>query len=184
MSPEELEFREALDFTLKWEGGFVDHESDPGGATAYGITQGTYDQFRKDTWKEQQSVIAITETERDTIYRDRYWKKAGCDEQAIFSPMIAMVQFDASVNVGVIRATKWLQSVVRSDRDGVYGPLTHQQFTEVLDEIGEDEMADQLIVKREGWYKYLRDKPDANFGVFFKGWMNRIDALRAELGVA
>ncbi len=182
--PLDYVFEEALEFTLRWEGGYSDHISDPGGATNMGVTQGTYDGYRERTGRPLRPVLDITETERDTIYRDQYWRAAGCDQQAIFSPMIAMVQFDAAVNVGVERSTKWLQGVVRASRDGVYGPMTHEGFSVRLDEIGEDEMADQLLTKREEWYIYLRDKPaPANFGVFYAGWMNRLNALREELGV-
>ncbi len=184
MSPEDVAFDEAMEFTLRWEGGYVDHPSDPGGATNMGVIQKTYDAFRVSLGFPKHPVLEITHGERDQIYRSRYWKKAGCDQQSIFSPMIAMVQFDAAVNVGVERSTKWLQSVCRAGRDGMYGPMTHEAFSVRLDEIGEDEMADQLLTKREEWYRYLRDKPlPAKFGVFFKGWMNRINALREELGV-
>ena len=185
MSPEDVIFEEAMEFAMRWEGGFSDHEDDPGGATMQGVTQGTYDKYRTDKGLTERTVLNMTLDERDDIYYTRYWKKSGCDQQAIFSPMIAMVQFDASVNVGTSRSTKWLQSVCRATRDGVYGPMTHEAFSVRLDEIGEDEMADQLIVKREEWYAYLRDRPPpANFGVFYNGWVNRVNDLRDELGVA
>lgn len=184
MTPEEVAFQESLEFALRWEGGFSDHPDDPGGATLNGVTQKTYDKYRTDKGLSPRTVLNMTIDERDTIYRVGYWEKGGCDQQVIFSPMIAMVQFDANVNVGVARSTKWLQSVCRAGRDGVYGPMTHEAFSIRLDEIGEDEMADQLLVKREEWYAYLRDKPaPSNFGVFFRGWMNRVEALRDELGV-
>ena len=184
MSPEDVCFEEAMEFAMKWEGGYVDHPDDPGGATNMGVTQGVYDGYRERLGRPVQPVLDITETERDTIYWEQYWKAAGCDQQAVFSPMIAMVQFDAAVNVGVRRSTKWLQGVVRANRDGAYGPMTHEAFSIRLDEIGEDEMADQLIVKREEWYIYLRDKPaPANYGVFYNGWVNRVEDLRSELGV-
>jgi lysozyme family protein len=34
----DLNFEKALEFTLKWEGGYVNLPSDPGGATKYGIS--------------------------------------------------------------------------------------------------------------------------------------------------
>ena len=39
-------FERALTFVLRWEGGYVDHPADPGGATNYGVTQRTYDAWR------------------------------------------------------------------------------------------------------------------------------------------
>jgi lysozyme family protein len=184
MSPEQVVFEESLEFTLAWEGGYVNHPDDPGGATNKGITQKVYDAYREKRGEPPEPVLEITNDAVEAIYLNQYWKPSGCDEIATFSPSVAMCQFDAAVNVGVHRATKWLQSVVRADRDGVYGPLTHEQFTIALDQVGEDEVVDQLIAKRESWYAYLRDRPDANFGVFYQGWINRVNALREELGVA
>ena len=184
MSPEDVAFDLAMEFAMDWEGGYVDHPDDPGGATNMGVTQKVYDEYRVAEGWPKRAVLDISEEERDEIYLNGYWKAGGCDQQAIFSPQIAMVQFDANVNVGVERSTKWLQSVSRAGRDGVYGPMTHQAFSIRLDEIGEDEMADQLLTKRESWYRYLRDKPaPSNFGVFYKGWINRVNALRENLGV-
>ena len=184
MTPEDVAFGLAMEFAMEWEGGFSDHPDDPGGATMQGVTQRVYDEYREGKGLSTGSVLYISEPERDEIYLNGYWKAGGCDQQAIFSSMIALVQFDANVNVGVERSTKWLQAVSRAGRDGVYGPMTHEAFSVRLDEIGEDEMADQLLLKRESWYGYLRGKPPpANFGVFYVGWMNRVTALREQLGV-
>ena len=36
-----MSFNRAISFTLKWEGGYVNHPADKGGATNRGITQST-----------------------------------------------------------------------------------------------------------------------------------------------
>ena len=41
-----MSFRAALPFVLRWEGGFVHHPDDPGGATNQGVTQRVYDAWR------------------------------------------------------------------------------------------------------------------------------------------
>ena len=41
------QFVAALPFVLRWEGGFVNHPKDPGGATNKGITQAVYDNWRR-----------------------------------------------------------------------------------------------------------------------------------------
>ena len=38
-----ITLKEALVFTLAWEGGFTNHPLDPGGATNYGVIQSRYD---------------------------------------------------------------------------------------------------------------------------------------------
>ena len=40
------EFIDALPFVLQWEGGYVNHPNDPGGATNKGVTQKVYDAWR------------------------------------------------------------------------------------------------------------------------------------------
>ena len=42
-------FDASLPFVLRWEGGFVDHPSDPGGRTNKGVTQAVYDEWRRGT---------------------------------------------------------------------------------------------------------------------------------------
>ncbi len=39
-------FSESLPFVLRWEGGYVNHPNDPGGATNKGVTQKVYDGWR------------------------------------------------------------------------------------------------------------------------------------------
>ena len=39
-------YRPCLDHVLRWEGGFVDHPKDPGGATNLGITRTTLQRHR------------------------------------------------------------------------------------------------------------------------------------------
>ena len=41
-------FTASLPFILRWEGGYVNHPADPGGATNKGVIQRVYDDWRKD----------------------------------------------------------------------------------------------------------------------------------------
>lgn len=99
-------FRQALDQVLKWEGGFVDHPADPGGATNFGVTQATYDAWRFTERLPTRSVRDIERREVETIYYQNYWLRAGCEQ--IAPPALALVVFDAAVNSGVGAALKWL----------------------------------------------------------------------------
>jgi lysozyme family protein len=93
----ETNFQQALAFTLRWEGGYVNDPMDPGGETNFGISKRAYPHLNiKDLTKEQASEI----------YHRDYWIKAGCFE--IAHPLDIVV-FDTSVNLGVSRATDFLR---------------------------------------------------------------------------
>lgn len=100
-------FEAALAFVLRWEGGYVDHPADPGGATNQGVTQATYDAYRRQNAWPTRSVRDISTAEVRDIYHKQYWVRAGCDQ--ITPPALALCVFDASVNSGVGAALKWLQ---------------------------------------------------------------------------
>lgn len=100
-----VEFLLCLDQTLEFEGipGKVDDPDDPGGRTAYGITQKTYDRYLKPQPSKDVWDITIEEV-RSIYYRD-YWLRVGASFR--FWP-IPLLLFDAAVNHGVTRAIKFL----------------------------------------------------------------------------
>lgn len=103
-------FRRALEFTLAYEGGYVDHPSDPGGATNLGVTQAVYDDWRTSRGLTTRSVRLIERSEAEEIYFHRYWIPSGAAE---LSAPVAVVVFDAAVNSGLSRALRWF-----ADADG------------------------------------------------------------------
>ncbi|CUH44803.1 glycosyl hydrolase 108 family protein [Ruegeria atlantica] len=67
-------FEACLEHELKWEGGYVDHPKDPGGATNHGITCKTLASFRvKQVSKAE--VKALTKKEAGRTCRLCYWNK-------------------------------------------------------------------------------------------------------------
>ncbi|MEM0444201.1 MAG: glycosyl hydrolase 108 family protein [Candidatus Caldarchaeum sp.] len=98
-------FDKALSFTLKWEGGYSNHPSDPGGATNMGITQSTYDAWRNSKGLPKQDVKNLTRDEAARIYRERYWDPLKVDNA---NPALALIAFDSAVNHGVSTSLKWL----------------------------------------------------------------------------
>lgn len=100
-------FRRSLAFTLKFEGGYVNHPKDPGGATNKGITLTTYRRYRKGATVADLKAIPDSMVER--IYRDGYWEKVRGDTLA---PGVDGATFDYGVNSGPSAATKSLLAVV------------------------------------------------------------------------
>lgn len=144
MSTQSNNFKKALAFTLKWEGGYVNNPDDPGGATNQGITQRTYDLYRKDHNLPPLSVKHIQVPEVEKIYADYYWLPARCESLPLKN---AIATFDFAVHSGVRRALKYYT-----------GDLP------------------RYINLRESFLR-KQDKP-----MFLPGWLNRLKALRKEVG--
>ena len=67
------DFDKALDFVLRWEGGKADDPHDRGGRTNRGITQLTYNAYRKAKGLEIADVWDATLAETGDIYQKRFW---------------------------------------------------------------------------------------------------------------
>jgi lysozyme family protein len=165
----------ALRFVLRWEGGFVDHPNDPGGRTNKGVTQKVYDGWRARQGLAQRDVKLIDEAEAHTIYATHYWVPPRCDR---LDTPLDLVQFDTAVNMGVGRAVRFLQAAVGCGVDGDFGPGTERAVagcdagTVVAD----------YCKRRERFYVSLAQN-NPRLAVFLKGWMNRLNALRKEVGL-
>jgi lysozyme family protein len=168
-------FDSSLPFILRWEGGFVDHPADRGGATNRGVTQRVYDGWRARQGQPARSVRLIDDAEVHAIYESDYWVPPRCD---LLSGPMDLVHFDTAVNMGPGRAVRFLQSAVRCPVDGDFGPGTALAVASC--EPGSAVIA--YCDAREAFYRALvARKPDQ--AVFLKGWLNRLRALRAEAGL-
>jgi lysozyme family protein len=165
----------ALRFVLRWEGGFVDHPDDPGGRTNKGVTQKVYDGWRARQGLPRQDVKEIADAEVHAIYASDYWLPPRCD---LLAAPLDIVQFDTAVNMGVGRAVRFLQASLGCGVDGGFGPATERAVA------GCDSAAviAAYCQRREDFYRGLAQK-NPKLAVFLKGWMNRLNALRAEVGV-
>jgi len=167
-------FQICLKVILKNEGGKVDHKSDRGGRTAFGVTQRVYDDFRKAARLPMRDVWDIEPTEIEAIYLT-YWKAAHCDY--IPDPLDLQV-FDAAVNHGASRAKKMLQRILGVDEDGVIGRETMRALHDEVVCNGVEELAQRYLDERARLFDSIIRR-DPSQAVFAKGWTNRIDHMRA-----
>ena len=128
-------FSLAIGPLLKHEGGFVDHPSDPGGATNWGISlrflralEDPYFDVDQDGDIDADDIKALTRAGAINIYREQWWERynyGAIEDQAIANKVL-----DLSVNMGPHRAHMLLQQAVRSATgtvlrlDGALGPNT------------------------------------------------------------
>lgn len=168
-------FDASLPFVLRWEGGLVDHPADPGGRTNKGVTQRVYDAWRRRQGLPQRDVKLIEEFEVHRIYESGYWMPPRCD---LLERQLDLVQFDTAVNMGPGRAVRFLQSAVGCGVDGDFGPVTKRAVAAA--DLGD--IIAKYCENREGYYRGLVNK-NPKLLVFLKGWLNRLNALRREVGL-
>lgn len=166
----------ALAFVLKWEGGYVNDPSDPGGATNKGVTQAVYNDWREDKNLPNRGVQAITPQEVSAIYEARYWNASACG--ALPGP-VDLVMFDSAVNCGVHRAAVWLQLAVGATTDGQIGPKSLAAIKAYLAKNPATQLAASILVYRAAHYdKICQENP--KLLKFARGWANRLASLKEE----
>jgi len=167
-------FVASLPFILRWEGGFVDDPNDHGGRTNKGVTQNVFNAWRADQALPQQDVKQINDQEVAAIYYHRYWQPSKCDE---LRRKLDLAAFDTAVNMGPNRAIKVLQEAVGCDPDGRFGDQTRT----ACDSCDVGEAMIKYCEIRERLYRTFAQRPGQDR--FLKGWLNRLNALRHELGL-
>lgn len=168
-------FFQALPFVLDMEGGYVNNPNDPGGATNQGITQGTYDAWRKSKGLPHATVRHITTEEVQAIYHERYWVDGHCD--ALPWPL-SMAHFDACVNHGIRNATRILQRALAVTDDGIIGPITEA----AIDEASPEKLMNSMTWERLRFYYRICQRRTAS-RVFLLGWIRRLIHLRDRAGL-
>jgi lysozyme family protein len=119
-------FDQAFQIVVGHEGGFSDNAADSGnwtgGAVGKGALRGTKFGISAASYPTL-NIRDLTLDDARTIYRRDYWDPMLCDD---WTPGLALIVFDAAINNGISRATRFLQAAVGVHVDGIIGPVTHQ----------------------------------------------------------
>ena len=119
-------FDSALEFVLRWEGGYVNHPTDPGGETNMGISKRAY---------PNEDIKNMTRERAAFLYRRDYWDACNCDA---LLPGMALMAFDTAVNCGVKRAKAWLLTAkpkVNPLRSMAVSRAKHYALLDSLDDV-------------------------------------------------
>jgi len=129
--------KEALKFTLKWEGEYSFDPDDPGGETKWGISKRSY---------PEEDIANLTKERALEIYLKDYWLPIGGDN--LLYPYCVAV-FDTAVNCGVARTKDWLR---RAGGDcKAFMELRHQHYINIINK-------DPRLVKyAKGWWNRYSD---------------------------
>ena len=156
-----------LPITLVHEGGKVDHPKDPGGRTNKGITQRTYDGWRRRQDQPLRSVYKITKAEVTSIYYVEYWNKVRGE---LLPDGVDLAAFDGAVNSGPSRGVKWLQGARGVARDGKVGPKT----IKAAKEGNAASVVVSMCSLRMSFLERLR-----HWETFKRGWTRRVSEIEA-----
>lgn len=164
-------FDVAFQELIAHEGGYVDHPSDPGGATKYGISlrwlRGIYRNADKT------SIKNLTLEKARELYYEHWWKRYRYGE---LPAGIARKVFNTGVNMGNRRAIRLLQRSVWSAGakawkiadDGILGPAT----LKAVKNSNQDRLVAAFRSEQAAYYRELVAKRPS-MGVFLKGWLKR-----------
>ena len=148
-----MSFEKAVELVLEHEGVLSDHSADPGGLTKYGISQRSYPNL---------DIASLTVEDAKAIYRKDYWDKIKGD---LLPDGMATLVFDSAVNQGPARATKFMQTALGVDPDGIIGPRTLSAASRA----DLNKFAVRFGVERAMHYAKL-----PTFPIFGRGWMRRL----------
>lgn len=124
----------ALPIILREEGGAVNNPMDPGGPTAFGITNVTAAAWLRSHGKPVRPAKTLSPDEVKTIYKEVFWDPFHLDEPGI-SQAWGLVVFDSTVNLNPRSAIRIVQgSLMKAERytgklDGIFGPVTRAACT-------------------------------------------------------
>lgn len=163
-----------LPFILSWEGGFVCHPNDKGGATNKGVTIKTWMAVGYD--KDGDGDIDVDDLRlltdadvRDRVLGPHYWDRWRASE--LRSQSVANLVVDWVWASGA-HGIKNVQRVVGVKQDGVVGPKTLAAVN------NQDQRAlfDRLMRERVAFVEAIvaRDKTQACFRA---GWLRRLAAI-------
>ena len=159
-----MSFETVVHMVLEHEGGYVNHPSDPGGETKYGISKRAYPDV---------DIAELTKDDAADLYKRDYWDRIKGDDLPVG---VACVVMDYAVNSGISRASKALQSVCGiANGDGVIGPATLNAVWTTVKNTSEEDVITAVTEQRQGFIRAL-----SIYDTFGKGWERRIEETRAK----
>lgn len=148
-----MNFDTAFDALIGHEGGYVNHPTDPGGETKYGISKRAY---------PGEDIKNLTIDRAKELYRRDYWSAIKGDSLPF---PVAFEVFDSAVNHGVGQATRFMQRALGLSADGIIGPITLAKAQAV----NPDQFRMKFNAERLDFYSDLPTWP-----AFGRGWCKRV----------
>lgn len=153
-------FENLFNRLMEHEGGYVNHPSDPGGETMWGVTKRVARQYGYTG-----SMRNLPKATAQAIADKNYWQVVRGDD---LPNDVAWQVFDAAYNHGNRQAIKFLQRAVGLTGDDVDGIIGNQTLDAVKC-MDSDRIVMLFIAERLQFFTNLR-----TWNTFGKGWSRRI----------
>ena len=166
-------FDYAINNVLKHEGGYADHENDPGGPTNFGISLTFLKSILPDSTTDDIKNLSIDDAK--DIYKKYWWDKY--HYEAINSLPLATKIFDMSVNMGAKESHEIVQRICnlynnKLEIDGILGTNTIATLNEICLHGDEEELINKIVKNQVLFYVALVNK-NPKLKIFLQGWLNR-----------
>jgi lysozyme family protein len=176
------EFESCVEYVLEHEGGFGEEDSDPGGATNFGISLRFLREVNVDTLKRvgifgevtRQTIVELTLAQAKSLYFSEFWNAGPFDR--IMNGILAKYIFDMSVHHGLAQAVRITQRACCAAQkqkdyvkdDAIFGKKTLQAINQAS-----FMLVPALIAAREGFMRQLV-AVNPKLDVFLDGWLTRV----------
>ena len=153
-------FETVMDYVFKSEGGFSDRKNDLGGRTDKGVTQTTYNAWRKKKGLAPKDVKGISTDEAKQLYYEEFWLPTGASK--VQDLREGYLLFDMALNSGPYEAKK----LYEKSNGNIYQFLKDRKtFYENLIRRKPNQEEN-----RQGWYNRLKDIENNMNGIINKGY--------------
>lgn len=145
--------------------GYTNTPGDNGGETKFGVAKNANPAI---------DVTNLTYTQAQDVYFYKYWLPSGCNAiDQIGMSKLAILHFDGCVNIGVGRASQFLQEVLGVTQDGKIGNVA----ITALKSRDEADVCSKLCDRRAAYYQAIVSKNPSQ-AKFLNGWLRRIQEVR------